>query len=79
MIKMIYLDPPVRGGRELRRHLNKVGLKSGYYSYFVNESDVPQRLIEKAGENVTIIKVDGRCTLASLKRAQKTIRRDLAI
>ncbi len=77
MIKMVCLDPPVRGGSQLRRYLNKVGLKSGYDSWFVEERHLPHAMIESATPNVSVIRVDGRSTLKSLKRALETTRRDL--
>lgn len=79
MIKMVCLDPPVRGGAQLRRHLNKVGLKSGYDSWFVEERDLPRALIEQADQGVSVLRVDGRATLKSLQRARETARRDLDI
>lgn len=70
MVKYVCIEPGSGAyAATLTRRFEKKGVKSGWYSWYVNESDVPKDIEAKLKDRVIVVRVDGRSTLKSLKRA----------
>ena len=71
MIKLVCLEPS-RGEayKKAVACLERVGQKCGYYSWYVEAKKVPVRLLKKV-KAVTVINLDGRITMKSLKASYK--------
>jgi len=71
VIKLVCLEPS-RGEayKQAVARLEKVGHKCGYYSWYVDAKNVPVRLLKKV-KAVTVISLDGRITMKSIKVAYK--------
>lgn len=72
MIKHVTIE--ITSGKayyNVKKQLDKVALKCGYFSWYVDTKKFPLRLLKPIQQHVTVINIDGRATLASLKRSME--------
>lgn len=70
MIQHVTVEPCKRSAA-FTAHFDKVGVKCGWYSWYVNAKDVPKDLKEKLGDWANVIDLDGRMTLNSVRKAME--------